>query len=81
LISRWSLVKKDPQAALSDPVEPITFWIENTTPLEYRDTIRDAVLAWNEAFESAGFTNAIAVKVQPDDAEWDAGDIRYNVLR
>jgi len=21
------------------------------------------------------------VKVQPDDADWDAGDIRYNVLR
>lgn len=81
LINRWSLVKKDPDAAHSDPVEPITFWIENTTPLEYRDTIRNAVLAWNEAFESAGFTNAVTVKIQPDDADWDAGDIRYNVLR
>ncbi|WOI53777.1 zinc-dependent metalloprotease [Parvularcula sp. LCG005] len=81
LIHRWRLEKKDPDAALSDPVKPITYWIENTTPVEYRDTIRDAVLTWNQAFEKAGFTNAIEVKVQPDDADWDAGDIRYNVLR
>ncbi|NNF52703.1 MAG: DUF5117 domain-containing protein, partial [Gammaproteobacteria bacterium] len=81
LITRWHLVKKDPSAALSDPVEPITFWIENTTPLEFRDLVRDAALAWNPAFEKAGFKNAVAVKVQPDDADWDAGDIRYNVLR
>jgi len=81
LITRWRLEKKDPDAALSEPVKPITWWIENTTPLEYRDTIRDAVLAWNLAFEKAGFKNAVEVKIQPDDADWDAGDIRYNVLR
>lgn len=81
LITRWRLVKQDPEAEVSDPVKPITWWIENTTPVEYRDTIRDAVLAWNASFEKAGFSNAIAVKVQPDDADWDAGDIRYNVLR
>lgn len=81
LIHRWRLVKKDPQAAVSEPVEPIVFWLENTTPLEYRDTIRDAVLAWNPAFEAAGFKNAVVVRQQPDDADWDAGDIRYNVLR
>ena len=81
LINRWYLVKQNPDAAMSDPVEPITFWIENTTPMELRETIRDAALAWNHAFEAAGFSNAIRVEVQPDDAEWDAGDIRYNVLR
>jgi len=81
LIHRWHLVKKDKNAKLSEPVEPIVWWIENTTPLELRDTIRDAALAWNEAFETAGFKNALVVKVQPDDADWDAGDIRYNVLR
>jgi len=81
LIHRWHLEKQDPTAAVSDVVEPIVFWIENTTPHELRDTIRDATLTWNEAFESAGFRNAVQVKVQPDDADWDAGDIRYNVLR
>ena len=35
----------------------------------------------NGAFEQAGFINAIQVKIQPDSANWDAGDIRFNVLR
>ncbi|RZF90912.1 DUF5117 domain-containing protein [Pseudoalteromonas sp. CO302Y] len=81
VIKRWDLQKKDPTAALSEPVKPITWWIENTTPIEWRDTIRDAVLAWNPSFEKAGIKNAIQVKIQPDDADWDAGDINYNVLR
>lgn len=81
VITRWRLEKKDPGAEVSDPVKPITFWIENTTPVELRDTIRDAGLAWNVAFEAAGFSNGVEIKVQPDDADWDAGDIRYNVMR
>ncbi len=80
-INRWHLEKKDPNADVSEPVEPITWWIENTTPVEFRATIKAAVLAWNEAFEKAGFKNAIRCEVQPDTATWDAGDIRYNVLR
>ncbi|WP_445711295.1 zinc-dependent metalloprotease [Flavobacterium sp.] len=81
LIHRWNLIKKDPNAAVSEPVTPITWWIENTTPLEWRETITEGVLEWNKAFEKAGFKNAMVVKIQPDDATWDAGDIRYNVLR
>ncbi len=81
VINRWHLVKKDPDAAISDPVEPIVWWIENTTPVEWRDTIRNAALAWNSSFEKAGFSNAMVVKVQPDDADWSADDVRYNVLR
>ena len=81
MINRWHLVKKDPDAALSEPVEPITWWIENTTPVEWRELIRSAALEWNSAFEKAGFKNALVVNIQPDDADWDAGDIRYNVLR
>ena len=81
LVHRWDLKKKNPEAAISEPVTPITWWIENSTPLEWRETIKAAVLQWNIAFEKAGFKNAIVVKVQPDDADWDAGDIRYNVLR
>ena len=81
LIIRWDLRKKDPDAELSEPVEPIVWWIENTTPLEIRESIKEGALAWNQSFEKAGFKNAVQVKVQPDDADWDAGDIRYNVLR
>ncbi len=81
MIHRWKLIKKNPNAAISEPVTPITWWIENTTPLKWRETIKEGVLAWNEAFEKAGFKNAMVVKVQPDDADWDAGDVRYNVLR
>ena len=81
LINRWKLIKKDPSLEISEPVKPITWWIENSTPIEWRETIKEAVLKWNPAFEKAGFKNAIQVKIQPDDAEWDAGDIRFNVLR
>ena len=81
LVQRWHLVKQDPGAAISEPVEPIVWWIENTTPMEFRESIRQGVLAWNLSFEKAGFRNALEVRVQPDDADWDAGDIRYNVLR
>lgn len=80
-INRFHLVKKDPDAALSEPVEPIVWWIENTAPLEYRERLKEGVLAWNSSFEKAGFKNAIVVKIQPDDATWNAEDIRYNVIR
>ena len=81
MINRWKLVKKDPTAELSEPVEPITWWIENTTPEDLRPTIKAAVEAWNIAFEAAGFKNAVVVNIQPDDADWDAGDVTKNVLR
>ncbi len=81
MINRWNLVKKDPSAALSEPVEPIVWWIENTTPVEFRQTIKEAGEKWNEAFEKAGFKNAVVMKIMPDDATWDPADIRYNVIR
>jgi hypothetical protein len=81
LINKWHLEKKDKDKEKSIPTKPILFWIENTTPHELRPIIKNAVLAWNIAFEEAGFINAIEVKIQPDDAEWSAGDIRYNTLR
>ncbi|MBN8860153.1 MAG: zinc-dependent metalloprotease [Sphingobacteriales bacterium] len=80
-ISRWKLVKKDPSAAVSEPVEPVVYWIENTTPVEYREIIKEAGEKWNEAFEKAGFKHAIVMKIMPDTATWDPADIRYNVIR
>jgi Met-zincin/Domain of unknown function (DUF5117) len=80
-IHRWNLVKKDPSATLSEPVEPITWWVENTTPVELRQIILNAGAKWNEAFEYAGFRNAVVMKMMPDTASWDPADIRYNVIR
>ena len=81
VIHRWRLEKKEKGAALSEPVKPITWWIENTTPKEFRPIIKAAGEQWNIAFEAAGFKNAVVVLEQPDTATWDAGDINYNVLR
>lgn len=81
LIHKWNLKKKYPEKAISEPETPIVFWLENTTPYEFRDAVSEGVLSWNKSFNKAGFKNAIQVKIQPDDAKWDAGDIRYNVLR
>lgn len=81
VINRWRLEKKDKNAAVSEVVKPITWWIENTTPVEFRPIIKEAGLKWNLAFEAAGFKNAVVVLEQPDTATWDAGDINYNVLR
>lgn len=81
LIHKWNLQKKNPEEKLSEPVKPIVWWIEKTTPAEFKPIIKNAVLAWNEAFEQAGFKNAVACYEQPDTASWEAEDIRYNVLR
>lgn len=81
MINRWHLVKKDPSAKISEPVEPIVYWIENSTPVKFREIIKKAGESWNRAFETAGFKNAFQVKIQPEDADWNANDIRYNVLR
>lgn len=80
-INRWHLEKADPKATLSKPKKPIVFWLENTIPLEYRNTVREGVLMWNQAFEKIGFKDAIEVKQMPDNATWDPADVRYNTIR
>ena len=81
LINKWRLIKKDPNAEISEPVEPIVYWVENSTPEEIKPFVVEGIEAWNPAFEKAGFKNAVVAKIQPDDADWDAGDIQYNVVR
>ncbi len=53
MINRWRLEKKNPDQDLSEPVKPITWWIENSTPMEWRETIKDGVLEWNKSFEKS----------------------------
>jgi hypothetical protein len=80
-INRWSLEKADPKAAVSPPKKPIVFWIEKTVPFRYRPAIRKGIESWNEAFEQAGFANAIEVRQQPDVTDWDPEDVNYNTFR
>jgi hypothetical protein len=80
-INRWDLRKIEPAAKVSPPATPIIFWIEKTVPYRYRAAVRDGILEWNKAFEQAGFSNAIEVRQQPDDATWDPEDINYNTIR
>ena len=80
-INRWDLKKKYPEKNMSEPVEPIVFWIENTVPHEFRDAVKEGILKWNLAFEKIGFKNAVVAKQMPDDADWDPADTRYNTIR
>jgi hypothetical protein len=80
-INRWHLEKQNPRGLISPPKQPITFWIENTVPLEYRAAVREGALMWNRAFEKIGFKDAIVVKQMPDRADWNPADVRYNTIR
>jgi len=80
-INRWRLEKKDPTAALSEPKEPIVYWLDRNIPVKYRDAIRQGILEWNKAFEKIGYKNAIRVEVQPDDADFDTSDIKHASVR
>jgi hypothetical protein len=80
-INRWRLEKRDPGAALSEPVKPIVYYIDHTVPAEWRPWVRSGILEWNRAFEEAGFRNAIQVLDAPDDTLWSAEDARYSTVR
>lgn len=77
-ISRHRLEKRDPNAALSEPVKPIVYYVDNGTPEPIRSALLEGASWWNQAFEAAGFKNGFQVKVLPEDA--DPMDIRYNMI-
>jgi hypothetical protein len=81
VVNRWRLEKKDPAAALSEPVKPITFWIDRNVPHGYRDTVRAAVLEWNKAFERIGFKDALVVQQQSEGAAFDTLDFGVASVR
>lgn len=80
-VNRWRLEKKDPQAALSEPVKPITYWLDRNIPEKYRPAITAGILEWNKAFERIGFKEAIRVEQQPDDADFDTLDVNRASVR
>lgn len=77
-ISRHRLEKKDPAAALSDPVTPIVYYVDNGAPEPIRTALIEGASWWSQGFEAAGFRNAFQVKVLPADA--DPMDVRYNMI-
>ena len=84
IIDRWRLEKKDPSAAISDPLKPIVYYIDSATPVKWRDWIRKAVEEWRPALEAAGFSNAIEARMAPtpaEDPDFSPEDIRYSVIR
>ena len=53
-VNRWRLEKRNPGAAVSEPVKPIVYYIDRTVPAEWRPWVRAGILEWNRAFEEAG---------------------------
>lgn len=77
-ITRHRLQKKNPDAAMSEPVEPIVYYLDPGTPEPVRSALLDGARWWNQAFEAAGYENAFQVKMLPEDAH--PLDVRYNVI-
>lgn len=74
-VRRWRLEKKDPSAAMSEPVKPIVYYFDPATPEPIRQAMKEGLLWWNKSFEAAGFINAIEARDAP--ADMDPMDIRY----
>ena len=68
-INRWRLEKKDPNAAISEPVKPITYYVDPATPKKWAPWIKKGIEEWKVAFEAAGFRNGIVAKDAPTPAE------------
>ncbi|MBS1705728.1 MAG: zinc-dependent metalloprotease [Armatimonadetes bacterium] len=83
-IDRYRLEKKDPSAAVSEPVKPIVYYISREVPEKWRSYIAQGIEDWQSAFEKAGFKKAIVAKVAPtkqEDPKWSPEDVRYSVIR
>ncbi|HTF37654.1 MAG TPA: zinc-dependent metalloprotease [Blastocatellia bacterium] len=83
-ITRWRLEKKDPDAAVSEPVKPIVYYVDPATPTKWVPYIKRGIEKWQAAFEEAGFKNAIIAREAPSqeqDPDWSPEDARYSVIR
>lgn len=76
---RHRLQKKYPEQAVSDPIEPIVYYLDPGTPEPVRSALLEGASWWAKGFEAAGFSNAFQVKMLPHDA--DPLDIRYNTIQ
>ena len=78
-IYRHRLEKKNPNAQISEAVEPIIYYLDPGTPEPIRSALLDGARWWNQAFEAIGYKDAFQVKMLPKDA--DPLDLRYNVIQ
>ncbi|MCB0494840.1 MAG: zinc-dependent metalloprotease [Cyclobacteriaceae bacterium] len=78
-ITRHRLEKKEPNAATSEPVEPIVYYLDRGAPEPVRSALMEGASWWNQAFEAAGYKNAFRVELLPEDA--DPMDVRYNLIQ
>jgi hypothetical protein len=78
-IARHRLEKKDPEAAVSEPVQPIVYYLDRGAPEPIRSALLEGARWWNQAFEAAGYKNAFRVELMPEGA--DMMDLRYNVIQ
>jgi hypothetical protein len=87
-ITRWRLEPSDWDAyergELVEPVKPIVYYIDPSTPEKWRPWLKNGINVWQKAFEKAGFKNAIMAKDPPskeEDPDWSPEDVRYSVIR
>ena len=81
-IVRWRLEKKNPGAAKSEPIKPITYYVDPNTPQWLKPYVRKGIEAWQVAFEEAGFIRGIVAADPPaNDPDWSPEDARYSVVR
>jgi hypothetical protein len=83
-ITRYRLEKKEPAASLSEPVEPIVFYLSPDVPQRWRPHIKRGIEDWQAVFAAAGFSRAIVARDAPspeEDPDWDPEDARYSVVR
>ncbi len=81
VVNRWRLEKADPSQPLSEPKQPIVYWLDRNIPEKYRESVKQGILAWNDAFERIGFKNAIVVKQQGPNDTFDTMDVRHASVR
>ncbi len=67
---------------LVEPKKKIVFYVDSAFPEKWRGAVKEGIEYWNEAFEAAGFKNAIEARDYPkNDPEFDPDDIRYSCIR
>ena len=79
-IERWRLVKKDPAAPVSEPLNPIIVYMDTSIPSRFRKQVRQGIKEWERAFEAAGFRNALVIRqASPNDPNWSPFDLRHGI--